>query len=96
MISANPSGVLNVNSSLTLNCFVAFPCEGVEVNDLTITWGGPRIDNGGPHSITQTGANEDLRFFGKLTISNVMKSDEGEYTCRAINSASLQINVLGE
>ena len=102
MISANPSGVLDVDSSLTLTCIATFQSQ-VDVQYISIMWGGPRVVNasGEPFSVTETYVG--VKYTSNLTISNVMKSDEGEYTCRVlvdegtdVISDSIQVNVLGK
>ena len=102
VISANPSGVLNINSSLTLTCAATFQSE-VDVQSLSIMWGGPRVVNGRgePYSVTET--NFRVKYTSNLTIPHVMKSDEGKYTCTVlvyegtdVISDSIQVNVLGE
>ena len=101
MISANPSGVLNVDSSLTLICTATFQSQ-VDVQSISIMWGGPRVVNGSDELYSVTEMNVGVKYTSNLTISNVMKSDEGEYTCTVlvdegtdVISDSIQVNVLG-
>ena len=102
VISANPSGGLSVDSSLTLICTTTFQSQ-VDVQSISIMWGGPRVVNGSgePYSVMETDVG--LKYTSNLTISHVMKSDEGEYTCTVlvyegtdVISDSIQVNVLGE
>lgn len=100
MISANTSGMLNVNSSVTLTCVVTFQSH-VDVQFISLTWGGPGDVSGKPYSVMEI--DDGLRYTSTLTLSRVGKSDEGEYTCRVsvyegadAISDSFHVSVLGK
>ena len=78
-ISANPSTVLNIESSVILTCEATFDSQVDELLSVAFSWGGPRVISGDRYSTTEPEIG--LRYTSNLMISDVEREDGGEYTC---------------
>ena len=74
-ISANPSANINIGSSVTLYCEATLDSGVDAAVSVSLTWGGPRVINS-----NESATERDLGM-SNLTMSDVKKEDEGEYTC---------------
>ena len=108
-VSANPPGVLNPSSSVTLTCEATFDSQVEEIQDLVVslTWEGPRAINNDDNKYSIMESGSGIRYTSNLMILDVDSRDEGEYMCTVVVSSGgnvlsasvtehISISVLGE
>lgn len=100
IISSNTPTTLITGSSVTLTCVATIDPHVDVLGQVVISWGGPRPVRG-----IESGFG--LTYTSNLTISDVGREDDGEYTCTvrvvggvrvlgATVTKSISISVLGE
>lgn len=87
-VSANTSTTLIISASTTLTCEAVFNTQVNSLLSISFLWSGPT----GIQS-TVTKSENGLRYTSELTLSNVEKEDEGEYSCTVRVSGDVNINI---